>query len=74
MVLLYVDKVEAARRNEVIAVIKALNPTAEIVQADHGRVALNKILGTGTFDLELDSARPAWKRGLAGVRHSINGA
>ncbi len=54
--------------------IKALNPTAEIVQADRGRIALNKILGTGTFDLERDSARPAWKRELAGVRHSINGA
>lgn len=54
--------------------IKALNPTAEIVQADRGRIALHKILGTGTFDLERDSARPAWKRELAGVRHSINGA
>ncbi len=74
MVLLHIDKVDAARRNEINAVIKALNPTAEIVQADHGRVALNTILGTGTFDLERDSARPAWKRELAGVPHSINGA
>ena len=61
-----IDKVDAARRNEVIAVIKALNPTADIVQADHGRVALHKILGTGKFDLERASARPAWKRELAG--------
>ena len=74
MVLPCIDKVDAARPNEVIAVIMALNPTAEIVQADRGRIALNKILGTGTFDLERDSARPAWKRKLAEVRHSINGA
>jgi G3E family GTPase len=45
---------------EVAGVIKALNPVAEIVYADHGVIPLKKILGTGKFDLERASAMPGW--------------
>ena len=61
-----IDKVDAARRDEVTAVVKALNPTAQIVYADHGRVPLKTILGTGKFDLERASAMPGWARELEG--------
>jgi G3E family GTPase len=61
-----IDKVDAARRDEVTAVVKALNPTAEVVYADHGRVPLKAILGTGKFDLERASAMPGWARELEG--------
>jgi G3E family GTPase len=61
-----IDKVDAARRDEVTAVVKALNPVAEIVYADHGHVPLNKVLGTGLFDLERASAMPGWARELEG--------
>ena len=61
-----IDRVDAARRDDVTAVIKALNPTAEIVYADHGRVPLTKILGTGKFDMEKASAMPGWARELEG--------
>ncbi len=62
-----IDRVDAARRDEVTAVVKALNPTADIVYADHGRVPLKAILGTGKFDLERASAMPGWARELEGL-------
>jgi G3E family GTPase len=64
-----IDLVDLKQRGEVAAVIKALNPVAEIVYADHGSVPLNKILGTGKFDLERASAMPGWAHELEG-RHT----
>ena len=61
-----IDKVGATRRDEITAVVKALNPVADIVYADHGQVPLSKILGTGLFDLERASAAPGWARELEG--------
>ncbi|GLS14866.1 MULTISPECIES: GTP-binding protein [Hydrogenophaga] len=62
-----IDKVDAARRDEVTAVVKALNPVAEVVYADHGQVPLKQILGTGRFDLERASSMPGWARELEGA-------
>jgi G3E family GTPase len=61
------DLVGTARLAQVTAVIKALNPVAEIVYAERGRVALNKLLGTGKFSLEKASAMSGWARELAGI-------
>ena len=60
------DKVDAARRDEVTAVVKALNPVADVVFAEHGRVPLDRVLGTGRFDLERASAMAGWARELEG--------
>jgi G3E family GTPase len=64
-----IDLVDASRRAEVAGVIKALNPVADIVYADHGAVPLKSILGTGKFDLERASAMPGWAHELEG-RHT----
>ena len=61
-----IDKVDAARRDEVAVVVKALNPVAKIVFADHGRAPLNEVLGTGLFDMERASQMPGWVRELEG--------
>ena len=61
-----IDKVDAARRDEVAAVVKALNPVAKIVFANHGRVPLNEVLGTGLFDMARASQVPGWVRELEG--------
>ncbi|MEZ5704709.1 MAG: GTP-binding protein [Burkholderiaceae bacterium] len=61
-----IDTVDATRRDEVTAVVKALNPVADIVYADHGQVPLGQILGTGRFDLERACAMPGWARELEG--------
>lgn len=64
-----IDLVDLKLRGEVAGVIKALNPVAEIVYADHGAVPLKTILGTGKFDLERASAMPGWAHELEG-RHT----
>lgn len=61
-----IDLVDEARRADVTAVIKALNPVADIVYADHGKLPLSSILGTGKFDLERASAMPGWAHELEG--------
>jgi G3E family GTPase len=60
------DLVSLEQLGEVRAVIKALNPGAEIAYAERGVVALNKILGTGKFDLEKASEMAGWAQELAG--------
>lgn len=69
MVVNKIDLVDASQRAEVTGVIKALNPVAEVVYADHGAVPLTAILGTGKFDLERASAMPGWAHELEG-RHT----
>ncbi|MES2950319.1 MAG: GTP-binding protein [Pseudomonadota bacterium] len=61
-----IDLVDLKQRAQVAAVVKALNPVADIVYADHGRVPLPSILGTSKFDLERASAMPGWVRELEG--------
>ncbi|OFA06747.1 GTP-binding protein [Duganella sp. HH101] len=61
------DLVTLEQLGEVRAVIKALNPTAAITYAEQGRVALDKILGTGKFNLERASQMAGWARELAGI-------
>jgi G3E family GTPase len=60
------DLVSLEHLGEVRAVIKALNPGATITYAERGNVPLNKILGTGKFDLEKASEMAGWARELAG--------
>jgi G3E family GTPase len=60
------DLVDAVRREAVMALIKALNPMAEVVAAEHGRVPLDRILDTGRFNLERASSFAGWARELAG--------
>lgn len=61
-----VDLVDEAQLERVTAVVKALNPVADIVHARQGRVPLKKILHTGRFDLDRASAFAGWARELAG--------
>ncbi|MYM83423.1 GTP-binding protein [Duganella sp. FT50W] len=60
------DLVTLEQMGEVRAVIKALNPGAELVYAERGEVPLKKVLGTGKFDLEKATEMAGWARELAG--------
>ncbi len=44
----------------VAAVLRRLNPSANIVHTDHGRVELSEVLGTGLFDPDLAAQSPGW--------------
>jgi G3E family GTPase len=44
----------------VTAVLRRLNPSANILLTDHGRVPLSEVLDTGLFDPDLAAQSPGW--------------
>ncbi|CAM2749500.1 zinc metallochaperone GTPase ZigA [Janthinobacterium lividum] len=67
IVLNKVDMVDAAERLRVLAILKALNPGARIIETNQSIVPLDAILGTNLFDLEQAASMPGWAQELAGV-------
>jgi G3E family GTPase len=51
---------------QVLAVVKGLNPDAELIIADYANVSLDKILNTKLFDYEKASRSPRWIKELNG--------
>lgn len=49
-------------------IIRALNPDARVVEADHGNVALADVLCTGLFDFEKAQEHPLWAKELNGFK------
>jgi G3E family GTPase len=58
--------VSEENQRDVISVVRALNPGAAIITADHGQVPLETIFDTGRFDFEQAERNPRWARELAG--------
>lgn len=48
-------------------ILKTLNPRAEIIRSEFGRVPLNKILNTGRFDFDAAADAPGWLQELRGT-------
>lgn len=60
------DLVSPAQLDKVRAIIRSLNPDAEIVPISSGEVPLDKVIGTGQFDFEKAQQAPGWLRELRG--------
>lgn len=60
------DDLMAARR-----IVLALNPDADLVEADFGKVPLDKVLGTGRFDFAKAAEHPLWFKELNGFRDHV---
>lgn len=67
IVLNKTDLVDEEQLRDVEAIIKALNPTAELIRALHSSVPLTKILNTGRFDFDQAVNSAAWIRELNNV-------
>ena len=52
-------------------IIRALNPEAELLETDFGRVALDKVLETGRFDFDKAEQNPLWFKELNGFKDHI---
>lgn len=61
-----VDLVGAEEVGELEAILRALNPGARLVRANHGRVPLQEVMATGAFDYEQAARSAGWIRELAG--------
>lgn len=66
LVLSKLDLVDAAEAERLEGMLRHLNPGARVVRADHGRVPLDAVLGTGLFDFERAAQAPGWLRELRG--------
>ena len=60
------DMVSDERSDEIAAMMKKLNPDAEVVPIANGKVDLERVLGTGLFDFEKASRAPGWIKELNG--------
>jgi G3E family GTPase len=59
------DLVDADRLDEIEATLHALQPRAELIRTEHGRVSPDHILDRGLFDLGEVSDSAGWKRAMA---------
>lgn len=70
--VLVVNKISSVSEDEkarLRAILKSLQPTAEYVETDFGRVGFDKIVGTGLFSMEKAENSPLWMRELANGGH-----
>lgn len=65
-----IDLVSAHERDELTAILRRLNPRAQIIPMVMGEVALGKILDTGLFDFERAAQAPGWLQTLRGESHA----
>jgi G3E family GTPase len=66
LVLNKADRATPEALDQLEALLRRLNPSAEIVRTTQGRVPLDRVLGTGRFDFARAEAAPGWQRELAG--------
>jgi len=66
IVLNKTDLVAADDLEQLRAILRSLNPVADIVDADFGKVALSRVLDTRRFDFSRAEAAPGWLRTLRG--------
>ena len=64
-----VSEVTRAEAAEIRAVIRALQPKAEIIDCDYAKVDLDKLVGTGRFDFEDVATSATWVAELEGHPH-----
>ncbi|MFI7118899.1 GTP-binding protein [Amycolatopsis sp. NPDC049868] len=60
------DLVPADSLDRLTAVLRRLNPAAEVIVSTHGRVPLDRVLGTGRYDVERAQEAPGWVAELNG--------
>ncbi|KAE9624751.1 GTP-binding protein [Parasedimentitalea maritima] len=60
------EQLDAARK-----IVVALNPDAQIVEADYGKVPHDRIFDTGLFDFDKAQENPLWAKELYGFANHI---
>jgi G3E family GTPase len=72
--IVVLNKVGAAnphQRDMARLIVRALNPDAEVVEADFGKVPLDRVLATGRFDFDRAQQNPLWFKELNGFRDHV---
>ncbi|MGO4511221.1 zinc metallochaperone GTPase ZigA [Bradyrhizobium sp. 2TAF36] len=71
IVLNKVDDASPAQREAARKIIRALNPDADLIEANHSRVAFDRVLDTGRFDFERAQQHPLWFKELYGFADHV---
>ena len=71
IVLNKVDDAAPEQREAARQIVRALNPDADLIEANYGHVAFDRILDTGRFDFEKAQAHPLWFRELYGFADHV---
>lgn len=66
IVLNKLDRLGAEERRRARSLVRALNPSANVVGSEWGRVPLGVILNTNAFDFDKAQAAPGWALALRG--------
>jgi len=62
-----IDLVSEEDRHELRSTLRALNPSARIIETERSKVALSDVLDTGLFDMEKAQTSARWIQELNGV-------
>jgi G3E family GTPase len=71
VVLNKIDDATPQQRDAARKIIRALNPEADIVEANHGKVPYDRVLDTGRFDFERAQQHPLWFKELYGFADHV---
>lgn len=66
LILNKTDLINDAEKTRLLAILHSLNPRADIILSEFGKVDLSKVLNTGLFDFEAASQAPGWLKELRG--------
>ncbi len=62
-----IDLVTQTELEQLRAILYKLNPGAELLEANHGKIPLDAILNTGLFDYETAASMSGWAQELVGT-------
>jgi len=71
IVLNKVSTATPAEREAAVKIIRALNPSADLIETDFAKVPLDRVLDTGLFSLEAAETNPLWFKELNGFKDHI---
>ncbi|GGF37065.1 GTP-binding protein [Youhaiella tibetensis] len=71
IVLNKVSSANLLQRQAAISIIKALNPSAELIETDFAQLPLDRVLDTGLFSLEMAERNPLWFKELNGFADHV---
>ncbi|RIY02682.1 GTP-binding protein [Aureimonas flava] len=71
VVLNKVSLAAPTQRDAALKIVRALNPSARLVETDWGRIAPGDVLGTGLFDFEKAQENPLWYKELHGFADHV---
>ncbi|ETR76270.1 hypothetical protein X566_17030 [Afipia sp. P52-10] len=60
-----------AQRDAARKIIRALNPSADLIETSYSKVPLERVLDTGRFDFEKAQANPLWYKELYGFADHV---